>query len=113
MSEAGKAEMERYPLADAIPQEQLDAEVAYLESLKGKPFFSRLWGYMKLGGPGFIGAGFTIGAGSIVSAMLSGVMYGYKTMWVTWFSLFKDATCTLNFTTITARISRVLGDKTV
>ena len=40
MSEAGKAEMERYPLADAIPQEQLDAEVAYLESLKGKPFFS-------------------------------------------------------------------------
>ena len=77
MSEAGKAEMERYPLADAIPQEQLDAEVAYLESLKGKPFFSRLWGYMKLGGPGFIGAGFTIGAGSIVSAMLSGVMYGY------------------------------------
>ena len=88
MSEAGKAEMERYPLADAIPQEQLDAEVAYLESLKGKPFFSRLWGYMKLGGPGFIGAGFTIGAGSIVSAMLSGVMYGYKTMWVTWFSMF-------------------------
>ena len=78
----------RYPLADAIPQEQLDAELAELEKIEKQPFLRRLFGYMKLGGPGFIGAGFTLGAGSVTSAMISGVMYGYKTMWVVWFSMF-------------------------
>lgn len=76
-----------YPLADAIPTQQLDAELAQLEAVQQKPFFSRIYGYMKLGGPGFIGAGFTLGAGSITSAMISGVVYGYKTMWVAWFSM--------------------------
>ena len=76
-----------YPLADAIPQEQLDAEVALLEEIEKKPLLPRVAGYMKLGGPGFIGAGFTLGAGSVTSAMISGVIYGYKTMWVTWFSM--------------------------
>ncbi len=77
----------RYPLADAIPQEQLDAELAQLEAIEKKPFFARILGYIRLGGPGFIGAGFTLGAGSVTSAMISGVVYGYKTMWVTWFSM--------------------------
>jgi manganese transport protein len=80
-------DIRRYPLADAIPQEQLDAELAELEEIEGKPMVPRLLGYLKLGGPGFIGAGFTLGAGSVVSAMISGVIYGYKTMWVTWFSM--------------------------
>ena len=46
-----------YPLADAIPTQQLDAELAQLEAVQQKPFFSRIYGYMKLGGPVFIGAG--------------------------------------------------------
>lgn len=77
----------RYPLADSIPREQLDAELAELEVIEKKPLLPRLWGYLKLGGPGFIGAGFTLGAGSVTASMISGVMYGYKTMWVTWFSM--------------------------
>lgn len=77
----------RYPLADAIPQEQLDAELKQLKEIEKKPFIMRILGYVKLGGPGFIGAGFTLGAGSVTSAMLSGVLYGYRTMWVAWFSM--------------------------
>lgn len=76
-----------YPLADAIPQEKLDAEVAELEEIEKRPLLRRIPSYIKLGGPGFIGAAFTLGAGTVTSSMLSGSMYGYKTMWVLWFSI--------------------------
>lgn len=76
-----------YPLAEAIPQEQLDAEIAELERIEKLPLIPKILGYIKLGGPGFIGAAFTLGAGTVTSSMLSGSIYGYKTMWVLWFSI--------------------------
>ncbi|MGI6775437.1 hypothetical protein [Acetomicrobium sp.] len=69
-----------YPLAEAIPQEQLDAEIAELERIEKLPLIPKILGYIKLGGPGFIGAAFTLGAGTVTSSMLSGSIYGYKTM---------------------------------
>lgn len=83
----GEGRVARYPLADAISQEELDRELAKLEGIEQKPLLPRVWGFMKLGGPGFIGAGFTLGAGSVTAAMIAGAVYGYKTMWVTWFSM--------------------------
>ncbi|MEQ9270142.1 MAG: divalent metal cation transporter [Haliea sp.] len=76
-----------YPLADAIPVEQLDAEAAYLDSLAEKPLPLRLLGYAKLGGPGFMAAAATLGAGTLTSAMLSGAAFGYKLLWVTWVAM--------------------------
>jgi Mn2+/Fe2+ NRAMP family transporter len=76
-----------YPLADAIPVEQLDAEAAHLDILAGKPLPLRLLGYVKLGGPGFMAAATTLGAGTLTSAMLSGAAFGYKLLWVTWVAM--------------------------
>ncbi len=77
----------RYPLADAIPEEQLERELNQLAEIERRPLLFRILGYIKMGGPGFIGAGFTLGAGSVTASMIAGAVYGYKTMWVTWFSM--------------------------
>jgi Mn2+/Fe2+ NRAMP family transporter len=76
-----------YPLADAIPVAQLDAEAEYLDSLAEKSLPLRLLGYLKLGGPGFMAAAATLGAGTLTSAMLSGAAFGYKLLWVTWVAM--------------------------
>jgi len=73
-----------YPLADTIPQDKLDAEVRYLEHLNEKPVIFRLLAYLRLGGPGFMGAALTLGAGTMTAAMLSGAQFGYKTLWISW-----------------------------
>lgn len=71
-----------YPLAEAIPEAHLDAELAALEQLRERPVVARLPGYLKLGGPGFMGAAATLGAGTMTAAMLSGSQFGYKTLWI-------------------------------
>ena len=76
-----------YPIADAIPTEVLDAEVVRLEGLADAPFPTRVWGYLRLGGPGFMGAALTLGAGSLTAAMLSGAEFGYRTMWLVWVAM--------------------------
>lgn len=76
-----------YPIAESIPAEVLDAEVRRLEELSERPLPARLWGYARLGGPGFMGAALTLGAGSLTSAMLSGAEFGYKTMWMIWLAM--------------------------
>ncbi|MBN1223715.1 MAG: divalent metal cation transporter, partial [Candidatus Aminicenantes bacterium] len=38
-------------------------------------------------GPGFMDAALTLGAGTMTAAMLSGAMFGYRTMWVLWVSM--------------------------
>jgi Mn2+/Fe2+ NRAMP family transporter len=76
-----------YPLAQAIPEEELRAEIAELERLERKPAVGRLWGYFRLGGPGFLDAACTLGAGTLTAAMLSGATFGYRTMWVLWVAM--------------------------
>ncbi len=76
-----------YPLAEAIPQAALDAEVTQLEKLSEQPLFRRIPGYLKMGGPGFLGAAATLGAGTLTAAMLSGAQFGYKTLWISWVAI--------------------------
>jgi Mn2+/Fe2+ NRAMP family transporter len=76
-----------YPIADAIPMEQLDAEAEYLDGLADKPLLQRLLGYFRLGGPGFMAAAATLGAGTLTSAMISGAAFGYKLLWISWVAI--------------------------
>jgi Mn2+/Fe2+ NRAMP family transporter len=80
-------ERPRYPIAEAIPAHELEAEVAELERLRQRPAWIRGWGYLRLGGPGFIDAATTLGAGTLTAAMLSGARFGYKTLWLLWVSM--------------------------
>ena len=80
-------EVRRYPLAKAIPPERLDAEADELVRLERAPPWTRVWGYLKLGGPGYLGAATTLGAGTLTAAMLSGAAFGYKTLWLVWVSM--------------------------
>ncbi len=76
-----------YPLAEAIPSEVLDAEARRLEEVSHKPLPMRVPTYLKLGGPGFMGAALTLGAGTLTAAMLSGAQFGYKTLWISWVAI--------------------------
>lgn len=80
-------EVHGYPLADTIPPEKLKAEIARLERLQRAAPWSRFWGYLKLGGPGYLDAATTLGAGTMTAAMLSGAVFGYRTMWLLWVSM--------------------------
>ncbi len=76
-----------FPLAKKIPQAVLDEEVRKLDELQSAPIHKKLWGYAKLGGPGFMGAAITLGAGTLTASMLSGAQFGYKTLWVYWVAM--------------------------
>ncbi len=87
MTDATSHTEHRYPLAAHIPAEVLDAEVVELDRLRGQPFFKRLPGYFRLGGPGFMNAALTLGAGTLTATMLAGATFGYRLMWLTWLSM--------------------------
>ena len=74
----------RYPLAAAIPEAELAQQVEDLHRAKRRGFVRGLPTYLRLGGPGFIGAAATLGAGTMTSAMLAGAQFGYKTLWIYW-----------------------------
>jgi len=78
---------EQYPIAEKIPPEVLEAEVKKLEELKTKPALLRIGGYLRMGGPGFMDSALTLGAGTMAASMLSGAIFGYRTMWVLWVSM--------------------------
>lgn len=77
----------RYPLGDAIPAEKLNREIQTLERLREAPVHRRLLGYLEFGGPGFIGAALTLGAGTFTASMLAGAEFGYRTMWLIWVAM--------------------------
>lgn len=60
----------------------LDAEAEVLEAVRSRPLPVRLATYVRLGGPGFLGAALTLGAGTLTSSMLSGASFGYHTLWI-------------------------------
>ena len=76
-----------YPIAASIPREKLDAEARLLTHMSGQPFWKRLPTYLRLVGPGFLGAALTLGAGTLTAAMLSGAQFGYKTLWISWVTI--------------------------
>ena len=87
MTDATSHSEHRYPLAEQIPQEVLDAEVQELERLRGRSLPRRLTGYLRLGGPGFMNAALTLGAGTLTATMLAGAAFGYRLMWLTWVAM--------------------------
>ena len=87
MTEGEKKRKSPYPLAKTISQAPLDAEAGQLDRLSRQSILGRKPGYLKLGGPGFIGAATTLGAGTLTAAMLSGAQFGYKTLWISWVAI--------------------------
>ena len=69
-----------YPLADAVPEAELQRQVDELASAKNRGLVRGMPTYLKLGGPGFIGAARTLGAGTMTSSMLAGAEFGYRTL---------------------------------
>lgn len=61
-------------------------EKAYLKKLNKKPPLKRTLGYIKLSGPGFMNAAFTLGAGSFASSVTLGAAYGYDMLWIPLYS---------------------------
>jgi len=82
MSDQSADRPARYPLGAEAPQATLDAEVAALEAARDLPLPRRVLTYLKLGGPGFLGAALTLGAGTLTAAMLAGATFGYRTLWI-------------------------------
>ncbi|MEM8942643.1 MAG: divalent metal cation transporter [Pseudomonadota bacterium] len=67
----------------SLGQEQgADQSLARLKAAYRAPVWQRPWRLLNLGGPGFANAALTLGAGSLTAAMLSGVNYGYRLLWV-------------------------------
>ena len=64
--------MVQYPIAEKIPDDVLEAEVKKLELLKSKSFFLRFWGYLRLGGPGFMDSAITLVAGTFIQGFPGG-----------------------------------------
>lgn len=57
-------------------------EKAYLRELAGQPLGTRLKGYLRLSGPGYMQSAMTLGGGSVASCVLMGSMLGYELLWV-------------------------------
>lgn len=75
------------PITGNIPKETLEAELRQLDELTKKSWIMRFWGHLRLSGPGFMDSALTLGAGTLTAAMLSGAMFGYRTMWLIWVSM--------------------------
>lgn len=66
--------------------EQALKDKAVLKELNKKPMGKRTLGYIKLSGPGFMNAAFTLGAGSFASSVTLGAAFGYKMLWIPLYS---------------------------
>lgn len=87
VSARGSESHTQYPLAQNIPKEQLDREAEKLDRAAAWPWYRRFPLYFKMGGPGFMNAAVTLGAGTTTAAMLSGAQFGYKTLWIAWLAM--------------------------
>lgn len=61
---------------------KLAQEVAHLEALDRGPFGRRLLGWIRLSGPGYLQAALTLGAGTAVTSLYMGSVFGYRLLWV-------------------------------
>lgn len=71
------------PMVEARDPEALEQERQTLEHINSRPHFWQRWrGYWNLSGPGWVQSALTLGAGSAMSAIFAGSIYGYKLLWV-------------------------------
>ncbi len=83
MGEPSKAEASKgLPMTSKWDPEKLAREVAELQALEGKPFFSQAVGYIKRTGPGLLQSAMTLGAGSAAASVVAGASFGYQLLWV-------------------------------
>lgn len=57
-------------------------ERQYLKELQGQPAGKRMWGYLRLSGPGYVQSAMTLGGGSVASCVVMGSLLGYRLLWV-------------------------------
>lgn len=69
------------PMVAAWEPETLAREKADLAELATKGLGTRLWGYSKKMGPGWMQSALTLGSGSFFSSFFSGAMLGYALIW--------------------------------
>lgn len=62
--------------------EQLDHELAVIESVADAPPLKKFATYAKLSGPGWLQGAITLGGGSLAGALFLGVISGYGLLWV-------------------------------
>ena len=53
-----------------------------IRHLLNKPFGTRVLGYLKLSGPGYMQSAMTLGGGSLAACVVLGSLFGYKYLWV-------------------------------
>ncbi len=70
------------PMASKWDPEKLQAEIAELDALEGKPFGQKASGYIKRTGPGLLQSAMTLGAGSAAASVVAGASFGYKLLWI-------------------------------
>jgi len=70
------------PMAAKWDPEKLQAEVAELKALEGKPLGQKAGGYIKRTGPGLLQSAMTLGAGSAAASVMAGASFGYKLLWI-------------------------------
>jgi Mn2+/Fe2+ NRAMP family transporter len=61
---------------------RLAAEARFLEQLDRGPFGPRLLGWLRLSGPGYLQAALTLGAGTAMTSLFAGALFGYRMLWV-------------------------------
>ncbi len=61
---------------------ELRSERASLLALQTRPFPTRLRGYLRMLGPGYLQSAMTLGGGTISSALFAGAIFGYRLLWV-------------------------------
>ena len=70
------------PMTSKWDPGKLEAEIAELQALEGKPFIQGAGGYIKRTGPGLLQSAMTLGAGSATASVVAGASFGYKLLWV-------------------------------
>ncbi|MCA8972774.1 MAG: divalent metal cation transporter, partial [Planctomycetes bacterium] len=69
-------------LGSAPSPRELEAEVTRLEELEARPRVARFFGYLRLGGPGYLQSAMTLGGGTAASALFAGAVFGYRLLWL-------------------------------
>lgn len=70
-----------------MPQTQLDLEAAerekaHLAELETKGGAARVFGYLRLMGPGYMQSAMTLGGGTAFASIFAGAAFGYQLLWV-------------------------------